>query len=109
LNLQVETSNLHKSRKLLQFGLVATFIFIAVLIIGIVITQFNKPKTKSRNEIVLELPHITADYSIVYSDNKDQIYINVINPPYDENRKKAVDWLLSQGADLNSLKIKYLP
>jgi len=103
--------NLQKSKKyaLIIVG-VLLLSFIGLFIVG---TFFSKkqegPKQITKQELSLRLPYITKEYSVVYSQDKNQIYVNVLNPPYEENRQKALKWIKKQGADPNKLNIFYTP
>ena len=102
-------ANLKESKK---YALIAAGIIVLVLglvVYGIITSKRSSQVAKTRQELILNLPYLTTDYSVVYSENKNQIYVNVIKPPYEENRAKALDWLKSQGADPNKLNIVYTP
>src|SRR3989344_4164125 len=105
--------DLTKSRRYVLIGVVL-IVIIFVLLIAFGLSQKSTPKQKedkeiTRQELVLNLPYLTSDYSIVYSQNKDQIYINVLKPPYEENRQRALEWIKHQGADPAKLNIIYTP
>ena len=103
--------DLAKSKKyFLLIVIPIIFIIIGILIVGIILQKKNSlPKKISQQELILELPYLTQDYSIVYSNNKNQIYINVFKPPYEENRLKALKWIKDQGVDPTKLNISYTP
>jgi hypothetical protein len=96
---------LDKSKKI--FWLAAAFIVVtsAVLIISILAT----PSDDTRQEFISKIPHYTTQYTIVYSKEKDQIYVNILKEPYEENRKNADDWVKSNGQNPQDLKIIYYP
>lgn len=101
--------NLKESKK---FALMAAFIallLLGLIAYGIIASGRSSKALKTRQELILNLPYLTADYSVVYSENKDQIYVNVLKPPYEENRQKALDWIRSQGANPTKLNLVYTP
>lgn len=106
----MEPTTLEKSKKLAKIIIILSLVIFLTLMAVLAITNSRKTKPEiTRKELILDLPHITKDYSIVYSENKDQIYVNAINPPYQKNKQKALDWLKTQGANISKLNIKYFP
>lgn len=100
------TPSLQQSKKYaLVIAIFGLLVFVA-LVIGIFV---SKPKDIKREKLILKLPYYSQNYSIVYSDDKNQIYVNVINPPYEENRREALYWIKSQGADPTTLNFFYTP
>lgn len=106
LNLTLVQSK--KYFKISSIILVIFLIFLTVLIIRS-IPKKNHSSEAQRQELILNLPHITKDYSIVFAPNNDQIYVNIINPPYEQNREFAIEWIKSQGFDPEKLEIVYFP
>ncbi|OGD84657.1 hypothetical protein A2696_01540 [Candidatus Curtissbacteria bacterium RIFCSPHIGHO2_01_FULL_41_13] len=104
-----ETFNLEKSKKIVKIAIIFSIIVLVFLFIGIfTLNKPSQPKEISRQDLILNLPYITEDYSISYSTKKDQIYVNV-KDPYEQNRQKALEWIKSQGADPSKLNIFYTP
>ena len=103
--------NLEKSKKYAIFAAILIFSILGLLLYGILTSKpkSTTPKELTRQQVILKLPYLTADFTIVYANEKDQIYVNVLKPPYDTNRQKALDWLISQGADPQKLNIFYTP
>lgn len=104
-------TELAKSRKYALIGavLIVFIIFALIIAAGLSRKSVSEPKEITRQDLILNLPHLTSDYSIVYSQDKDQIYINVLKPPYEENRQKALKWIRDQGVDPTKLNISYTP
>ncbi len=108
-------TELQKSKK---YVLILALAVIGLLALAITIialwpkSSSQSPSTTpkiSRQEFIDNLsehPLLTRDYGVVYSKENGQIYISVINPPYEENYQKALDWIKSQGIDPASLKIE---
>ena len=93
--------SLAQSKKFIVLAFVLTIIFITLLIIWVLASgTFNQSKRLARN-----LPYFTPEFTIVYSSEKDQIYVNVLKPPYEANRQKALTWLQTQGANPTKLNI----
>jgi len=105
----LQTFNLQKTIKIVKIGTLFIIIILALIVIGLFTSnRQNQPKNISRQDLILNLPYITKEFSVVYSSKKDQIYVNT-KAPYEQNRQKALDWIKSQGADPETLKIFYTP
>ncbi|SRR3990167_120282 len=102
-------ANLKESKKYALVALGLIVLVLGLIAYGIITSRRSSQEAKTRQELILDLPYLTAEYSVVYSENKDQIYVNVLKPPYEENRAKALEWIKSQGADPNKLNIFYTP
>lgn len=98
---------LKNSKKI--FWVITGFIIltITVLIISIILT--GKSNKASRQEFISKIPYYQQEFTISYSKNKDQIYINVIKEPYDLNKQKAEKWIKDNGQNPQQLKILYTP
>lgn len=93
---------------------IAVIILAFLLIVGLIVNSLlkaNRAKTVilPRQEIISKLPYFSEGFSVTYSKSKDQLYVNVLKEPYEENRKKALDWLRSKGANPEKLEIFYTP
>lgn len=72
-------------------------------------TPQPSPQTVTKEQLITKLPYITSDFSVVYSEDQNQIYVNILKTPYEENRQKALDWLSQQGANPSSLNLIFTP
>lgn len=74
-----------------------------------VINAPTPPKQQIYKDILLpQLPFGTEVFEIEYLQSSETFVITVRESPYDENKKKAEDWLKEKGVeDLNDLKILY--
>ena len=105
----LQTFNLQKTKKIVKIGTLFIAIILALLVIGLfTLNRENQPQKISRQDLILNLPYITKEFSVVYSSKKDQIYVNT-KAPYEQNRQKALNWIKSQGADPQKLSITYTP
>ncbi|MDO8487141.1 MAG: hypothetical protein Q7S45_02535 [Candidatus Curtissbacteria bacterium] len=107
-----ETNRLQESRRIaLPLAIVIGIILLIsmVIIFGVLNKKSPPPGSQTREKVILNLPRLTADYSIVYGERTDHIYINLINEPYDQNYQKAIKWLKDQGADIEELNIQVTP
>ena len=102
----LKTLSLQQSRKYVLIVAIFGLLVFVALVIGIFA---SKPKDIKREELILKLPYYSQNFSIVYSGNKNQIYVNIINPPYEKNQQEALNWLKSQGANPTKLNIFYTP
>lgn len=104
--------NLTSSKKLIPvFGFLLLFILItiAISILKSGNSQENKSTDRKSDISQVGLPYLTVDYSIVLSEETNQININIINPPYEQNRTKALEWLVSKGVNIGDFDIIYTP
>ncbi|MDD5693334.1 MAG: PEGA domain-containing protein [Patescibacteria group bacterium] len=74
--------------------------------------QVKSGKTKysftmpTYEEVFIEsLPINTTDWHIDYSHEDNLYYIEILNPPYQENLAKAKAFIKSKGVDINKIKI----
>ena len=105
----LQTFNLQKTKKIVKIGTLFIVIIIALLAIGLFTSnRENQPQKISRQDLILNLPYITKEFSVVYSSKRDQIYVNT-KAPYEQNRQKALEWIKSQRVDPETLKIFYTP
>src|SRR3990167_10119108 len=98
-------SNLQRTKRTI---FIVAVVFIAIFTAITLFAIFNNPKktsnTLATGQFAKNLPYITKDYSITYSKEKDQYYVNLLKPPYEINRQKALDWIKSQEVDPETLK-----
>lgn len=86
------------------------WVFAGVVVLIVVVIVFSIVSDRSaRREFISKIPYYTTEFTIVYSKEKDQIYVNALKEPYEENRKKADDWIKSNGQNPQNLKLIYYP
>lgn len=87
---------------------IGVILLVVILIVGSIL--FSKQKnTEPREEFIDKIPYIQQEFSISYSKEKDQIYVNVLKEPYEENRQRALKWIEDNGQNPNNLKLFYTP
>lgn len=110
----MEQTDLSKLKKPTLIAIIFVIIII-LFVIGVLISgSSNSKNVKEQSEERLELiqekiPYATQEFSVSYSEKKDQIYINALKPPYEENQEKAVNWLKQNGYKPENLDIIYFP
>lgn len=97
---------LEKSRRVAS--IIAGVVALAAITIALSII-LTKQAPPSRESFISKLPYYQKEFTIVYSQKKDQIYVNILSQPYQENRAKADEWIRSQNIEPKSLNIEYAP